>query len=142
MDKVIKMMGAAIGAVVSFFAGMPPLLGVLLGVMTMDYITGLMCAAAGVSHKTESGKLASGPAYAGLLKKAMILMVVALGAMLDYAVAMTAVIEFSAVTGAVCAWFIASEGLSILENAALLGVSVPKVLTQMLDVMHGEKDGA
>lgn len=42
--------------------------------------------------------------------------------------------------GATCLWFIASEGLSILENVASMGVPVPKILLKLLEVMRSKGD--
>ena len=47
----------------------------------------------------------------------------------------------AAVTGAVCVWFIASEGISILENAAELGLPIPGPLERALEVMRGAGEG-
>ena len=43
--------------------------------------------------------------------------------------------------GATCLWFIASEGLSILENVASMGVPVPKILINLLEIMRQKGDG-
>lgn len=141
-NSMYKTAAAAFGAVISFFSGMPPLLTALLGVMTLDYVTGLACGAMGVSKKTQSGGISSRAAMKGLLRKAAILLVVALAALVDFAVASGSGVTFSATTGAVCLWFIASEGVSVLENAAEMGVPVPGVLRRALDVLRGEADDA
>ena len=77
------------------------------------------------------------------MKKMLILAVVALAALADRAIAMSAGIEMAAVTGATCLWFVASEGLSILENAAAMGVPIPNVLLKALEIMRkqGQGDG-
>ena len=124
----------------SFFVTMPPLVWVLIAVMSIDYITGLICGAMGVSEKTETGYLKSHEAFKGLLKKAGIIFVVLLSALLDLAVSKGAGIQFEATMGATCLWFIASEGLSILENVARLGVPVPKILLKLLEVMRSKGD--
>ena len=134
-EKLLEALAAAGGAAASFFSGMPPLIWILLAVISLDYLTGLICAARGKSEKTPNGHLASGAAFEGLMKKVLILCVVFLAALLDHAVTLSSGIEFAAVTGACCLWFIASEGLSILENAAKLGVPVPGVLRRMLEIM-------
>lgn len=137
-EKILQTLAAAAGAVASFFCGLPPILWVLLAVMTLDYITGLICGAMGRSPKTEHGGLSSGTAFAGLLKKLLIIAVVALSYLLDHAVTLGAGVQFAAVSGATCLWFIASEGVSVLENAAMMGVPIPKMLTQALEVMKGD----
>ena len=141
MKKVTEWLAAAAGAIASFFVSMPPLVWILIGVMSIDYITGLVCGAMGKSQKTESGYLASHEAFKGLLKKGLILLVVLLAALLDEAVSKGAGIQFEAVMGACCLWFIASEGLSILENVASIGVPVPKILIKLLDIMRSKGDG-
>ena len=136
MKKMVEILAAAGGAVISFFTGLPPIIWVLVAIMTLDYITGIACGAIGKSPKTETGGLSSGAAFLGLLKKAVILAVVGLAALVDHAIAVSAGIEIAAVTGACCLWFVASEGLSVLENAAAMGVPVPKVLLKTLEVMR------
>ncbi len=140
MKKVLELLAAAGGAIASFFINMPPLVWILIAVMTIDYITGLICGAMGKSQKTETGYLASHAAFLGLLKKALILLVVLLAALLDTAVSKGAGIQFEATMGATCLWFIASEGLSILENVASMGVPVPKILLKLLEVMRSKGD--
>lgn len=136
MKQVIEWISAAFGAVVAFITGMPAVVWVLIAVMTLDYITGLICATMGKSPNTENGGLSSKAAFHGLLKKVLILVVVGLAALVDLAIATSAGIEMAAVTGACCLWFVASEGLSILENAAQMGVKVPKVLLKALEIMR------
>lgn len=135
MKKITEILAAVGGAVASFFVNMPPLVWILIAVMTIDFLTGLICGAMGKSNKTENGYIASNQAFIGLMKKALILLVVLLAALLDKAVATGAGIAFDAVMGATCLWFIASEGFSILENVALMGIPVPKILLKLLEVM-------
>ena len=132
--KIVEALAAAGGAIASFFCGLPPIIWVLLAVITIDYITGIICGAMGVSPKTKHGGLSSAEAFKGLLRKALILLVVLLAALLDHAVSLSADIEFAAVSGATCLWFIASEGMSILENAAAMGVPIPSVLLRALEL--------
>ena len=134
-DYILHVGAAGIGALVSFFTGLPPILLVLLAVMTLDYITGIMTGLAGVSSKSETGGLSSSTALVGILKKILILGVVSLAYLLDYAVTLGAGVEFAAVSSATCFWFIASEGISVIENAAQIGVPIPGVLRSALDIM-------
>ncbi len=140
MKKVTELLAAVGGAIVSFFVQMPPLVWILIAVMTIDFITGLICGAMGKSNKTENGYIASNQAFIGLMKKALILLVVLLAALLDKAVSEGAGIQFEAVMGATCLWFIASEGFSILENVALMGIPVPKILLKLLEIMKEKGD--
>ena len=135
MENGYKAVAAAAGAVLGILAGIPPILWILIGVMTLDYITGLMTGLMGVSGKTEGGGLSSRAAFEGLMRKVMVLGVVMLAVLLDLAVQMGAGVSFSAVTGATCLWFVASEGVSVVENAAQMGLPIPKVLMQALEIM-------
>ena len=136
--KVLEALAAAAGAVASFFCGLPPIIWILLAVITLDYVSGIICGIMGKSPKTENGGLSSKEAFQGLLRKALILFVVLLAALLDRAVAVSADIEFAAVSGATCLWFIASEGMSILENAAAMGVPIPNILLNLLELFKSK----
>ena len=140
MKKITELLAAVGGAIASFFMNMPPLVWILIAVMTIDFITGLICGAMGKSNKTENGYIASNQAFIGLMKKALILLVVLLAALLDRAVSEGAGIQFDAVMGATCLWFIASEGFSILENVALMGIPVPKIMLKLLEIMKEKGD--
>ena len=139
-DKLIKGVAAAAGAVVSFFSGMPPLVWILLAVISLDYLTGIICACMGKSKKTEHGGLSSSTAFSGLLKKILILIGVMVAALVDRAVQLGAGVECAAVTGATGLWFIASEGMSIIENASLMGVKIPGILQKALEIMRDKGD--
>ena len=139
-NKITKSLASLAGAILSFFSGMPPLIWVLLAAMSLDYATGILCGLMGKSGKTEHGGISSGAAFRGLLKKVLILLVVLLAALIDHAVALSAGIEFAAVTGACCLWFIASEGMSVLENAAAMGVPIPEALRKALEMMRGKSE--
>ena len=140
MDTMVNVTAAAVGAVISFFTGLPVIMWVLIGVMTLDFATGLITGAMGVSNKTDGGRLSSRAAFEGLMRKVMVLLVVLLAVLMDLAVQTGAGVSFSAVTGATCLWFIASEGVSILENAALMGLPIPDVLIRALETMRGNEE--
>jgi len=138
MKRLVEILSAIGGAILSFFSGMPPIIWVLVAVMSLDYVTGILCGLMGKSPKTESGGLSSSTAFKGLIKKVLLLCVVGLAALIDHAIAMSAGIEMAAVTGACALWFVASEGMSILENAAAMGVPIPKILLQALEIMRSK----
>lgn len=141
MENVTKIVAALFGAVLSFFCSLPPIAVILTLVMSLDYATGIVCGLMGVSPKSATGGLSSKTAFTGLLKKVLILIIVGLSALIDYAIASNAGVTFTAVTSAVCLWFIASEGISIIENAAEIGgVNVPPILRRALDVLRGTDD--
>lgn len=142
MDNLYKIAAAAAGAIISFFTGIPVIMWVLIAMMTLDYVTGLMTGMMGVSSKTEGGKLSSRAAFDGLMRKIMIFLVVILSVLVDLAVQYGAGVTFNAVTGATCLWFIASEGVSVLENAAELGVPIPGILRKALELLQDSSGDA
>ena len=137
-DKVLKTMAALGGAIAGFFGEWSTVLTVLIVAMVVDYISGMIVAAAGKSPKTESGGLNSKIGFIGLAKKGMILLVVLTGTLLDKAVGNAT----SVFQTAVACFYVANEGVSILENAALIGLPVPEVILRALDDMKhkGESD--
>ena len=141
MKKIVEILAAAGGAIASFFCSIPPVVWILIAVMTLDLITGIITGVMCKSKKTETGGLSSSVAFRGLMKKVLILIVIGLAALIDRAVAETADIQFAAVMYASCLWFIASEGMSILENVALIGIPVPKILSKALDILRKKGDG-
>jgi len=133
-DKILKYMAAAAGAVAGLFGGCDTMLKVLVVAMAIDYITGWAVAIMGNSLKTESGHLNSEVAWKGLLKKGLALLVVLLGALIDKAVGQD-------VFRNMVVWFyIANEGLSILENLALAGVPFPQSVKKMLEQIRAQND--
>lgn len=133
-DRVVKFLAALAGGIAGLFGGWDTMLKVLVAAMAIDYITGWIVAIMGNSLKSESGHLNSEVAWKGLLKKGMALFVVLLGAMLDKAVGQD-------VFRNMVVWFyIANEGLSILENLALAGVPFPQSIKRMLEQMRDDHD--
>ena len=69
--NVVNWIGAAIGAALAWWTGLPPLAQALLIVQGADIVTGLLCAVTGKSRKTESGKVSSGTLLMGVMKKGL-----------------------------------------------------------------------
>lgn len=130
-DKILKGLAAVTGAIAGLFGEWHVTLTILVAVMAIDYITGLIVAACGRSPKSEKGGLSSKVGFIGLAKKAFIMLVVLLATLLDKALGDTTMIFQMAATF----YYIANEGLSVLENAALLDVPFPKKLKQALESM-------
>lgn len=114
------------GGIVYAFGGWDDAITTLVTFMVIDYATGVIDAAMGVSPK---GSLNSRIGWKGLAKKAMTLGIVAVAVRLDIVLA-TDYIRDMVIIG-----FTANDGLSILENAALLGVPMPSVVKKALEVM-------
>ena len=70
-----EILAAIGGAIASFFTGLPAIVWVLIAVMSIDYLTGIICGLMGKSPNTENGGVSSKMAFRGLLKKALIILV-------------------------------------------------------------------
>lgn len=113
-----------------FLGGMDGLLMALLAFMGIDYVTGLLCAVADKSLSSAIG-------FRGICKKVLILLLVGAAHTLDRHVLGTG----EAVRGAVIAFYISNEGVSLLENAAHLGLPVPDKLREVLKQLHDRQEG-
>ena len=88
--------------------------------------------AAGVfkkSQKTKNGALESGAGWKGLCRKGMILVIILVAVRLDM------IIGTNYIRDMVCIAFIVNETISIIENAGLMGVPVPVVITKAIEVL-------
>jgi len=109
--------------------GMDGLLIALVVFITIDYITGIMCA---VIDK----KLSSAVGAKGIFKKVLILMLVGIANVIDVHVVGTG----SALRGATVCFYLSNEGLSILENTVHLGLPVPEKLKEVLSQLHNRDE--
>lgn len=103
--------------------------------MAVDYITGLLVA--GFFHhspKSEDGGLSSKAGFKGLCKKGAILLVVLIGTQLD------SLLGENWARSLILFFFVANEGLSILENLGMMGVPFPSALQQALTLLREEND--
>ena len=126
----VQMAAAIVGSWLGYFlGGMDGLLIALLVFMVLDYITGIMCA---IIDK----KLSSAVGFRGICKKVFILMLVGVANVVDIHVVGTG----SALRGAVICFYLSNEGLSLLENAAHIGLPVPDKLKDVLSQLHGRAD--
>lgn len=115
-----------------FLGGFDGLLYALVVFMAVDYITGVMCA---VSDK----KLSSAVGFRGIFRKVLILMLVGIANLLDVQVIGTGAV----LRTAVIFFYLSNEGVSLLENAAHLGLPIPEKLKDILAQLHdrAESDG-
>lgn len=129
--NTIEVIIAAVGGGVGYFlGGYDGFLYALLAFVIIDYITGVMCAV--VDHK-----LSSEIGFKGICKKVMIFALVGVGHLLDInilgggGVLRTAIIFF----------YLANEGVSLIENSAHLGLPIPKKLREALKQLHDRAEG-
>lgn len=134
-DIVCTLTGIAGSIVAGLFGGWTSAMTTLLIFMSIDYISGL--AVAGVfkkSSKTDTGALESRAGWKGLCKKCMIMVFVLIGHRLDVE------LGFDYIKNAVCIGFMANELISIVENAGLMGIPVPAVIKNGIDVLKKKSE--
>ena len=114
-----------------FLGGMDGLLYVLIAFVCLDFVSGLMCA---IVEK----KLSSEIGFRGIFKKILIFAMVAVAHMADTHIIGTigVVGDYSAVRTAAIFFYLANEGISLLENATRLGLPIPVKLKDILAQLH------
>jgi len=129
--NTIQLVFAAVGGWLGYFlGGCDGLLYALIAFVAIDYITGVMCA---ISDKTLSSEVG----FKGICRKVLIFLLVGIGNIIDVqvlgspGVLRTAVIFF----------YLSNEGVSLLENAAHLGLPVPDAIKTVLEQLHDRADG-
>ena len=116
----------AIGGWIGWFlGGVDGMLIALIVLMALDYLSGVMCA-------IEDKKLSSAVGFKGICKKVLILMLVGVANILDVNVVGSGAV----LRGAVICFYLSNEGLSLLENAAYLGLPIPEKLKDILAQLH------
>lgn len=128
--NVIQAVFAAVGGWLGYFlGGCDGLLYALLAFVVLDYITGIMCA-------VVDKKLSSAVGFKGICRKVLIFALVGIGHLLD-----TQVIgSGSVLRTAVIFFYISNEGLSLVENAAYLGLPIPSKLHKVLEQLHDRSE--
>jgi len=128
--NTIQLVFAAVGGWLGYFlGGCDGLLIALVIFVTCDYLTGIMCAIADKKLSSEVG-------FKGICRKVLIFLLVGIGNVIDVqvlghpGVLRTAIIFF----------YLSNEGISILENAALLGLPVPKKVRDVLKQLKDDSE--
>lgn len=124
--NMIQMVFAAVGGWLGYYlGGCDGLLLALVAFAAADYLTGVMCA---VSDR----KLSSNVGFKGICRKVLIFLLVGIANILDIHVIGTG----SVLRTAVIFFYISNEGVSLLENAAHLGLPVPGKIKAVLEQLH------
>lgn len=124
--NMIQFVFTAIGGWLgSFLGGCDGLLLALVVFVVMDYVTGVMCAVADRNLSSEVG-------FKGICRKILIFMLVGIANVLDVHIIGTG----SVIRTAVIFFYLSNEGISLLENAAHLGLPVPEKLKLVLEQLH------
>ena len=124
--NMVQMVFAAVGGWLGYFlGGNDGLLIALVLFAAVDYLTGVMCA---ISDKA----LSSNVGFKGICRKVLIFLLVGIANILDVHVIGTG----SVLRTAVIFFYISNEGVSLLENAAHLGMPVPGKIKAVLEQLH------
>ena len=126
IQAVFTMVGGWLGY---FLGGCDGLLFALVVFVAMDYITGVMCAAADQKLSSEVG-------FKGICRKVLIFMMVGIANVLDVQI----IGNGSVLRTAVIFFYLSNEGLSLLENAAHLGLPIPAKLKAVLEQLHRQSE--
>ena len=129
--NTIQVVIAGIGGWLGYFlGGCDGLLYALIAFVAIDYITGVMCA---VSDKTLSSEVG----FKGICRKVLIFLLVGIGNIIDVQVLGAPGVLRTAVSF----FYLSNEGVSLLENAAHLGLPVPDAIKTVLEQLHDRSDG-
>ena len=124
--NLCQLVFTAVGGWLGYFLGGCDGLLIALAVFVVaDYITGVMCA---VSDK----KLSSEVGFEGICRKIIIFLLVGIAHILD----VTMIATGSVLRTAVTFFYLSNEGVSLLENAAHLGLPIPEKLKDVLEQLH------
>ena len=130
MDNFIQTITAAICGIFGFLYGKADgLIYALLAFIILDYVTGLTVACI-------NKKLSSDVGYKGIAKKGVILIIVSIGNIVDIYILGGGAVCRSTVIG----FYLANEGISILENAGNLGIPLPKKLVSVLKQLKNDNN--
>lgn len=128
--NTIQLLFAGMGGWLGYFlGGCDGLLFALLAFVVIDYITGVMCAIADKTLSSEVG-------FKGICRKVLIFLLVGIANVLDVEVIRTG----SILRTAVIFFYISNEGVSLLENAAHLGLPVPAKMKAVLEQLHDKSE--
>ena len=128
--NTIQLIFTAIGGWLGYFlGGCDGLLYALIAFVVLDYITGVMCA---INDKTLSSEVG----FRGICRKVLIFLLVGIANILDVQVIGTG----SVLRTAVIFFYISNEGVSLLENAAHLGLPVPEKIKTVLEQLHDRSE--
>ncbi len=119
-----------IGAWLGYFlGGCDGLLYALIAFTVIDYISGVMCAIA-------DQKLSSSIGFKGICRKVVVFMLVGIASILDSRIFQTG----SVLRTAVIFFYLSNEGISLLENAAHLGLPIPAAVRKALNQLHDKSE--
>ena len=141
MNKLLNMISGIFGAIGSIIAGLfggwSTGISVLCLFIVLDFVTGIIGAAlckSNKSEKSETGGINSKVIWIGILKKILELMMVVVCHQFDL------LLGANYIRDAVVIAYIITETVSIIENAGLIGLPIPPIITKVIDVLKNKND--
>ena len=124
--SMVQLAFTAIGGWLGYFlGGCDGLIIALVIFVAVDYLTGVLCAIADKKLSSEVG-------FKGIARKVLIFLLVGVANILDVEVIGTG----SILRTAVIFFYLSNAGISLLENAAHLGLPIPSKLKAALEQLH------
>ena len=134
MAAVCTAVGAVGGVIARALGGWDNAVVTLIIFMVIDYAMGIIVAAVfKKSEKSENGGLSSRVCWTGLARKVITLLFVIIAYRLDL------MLSTDYIRNGVIIGFCASELISICENAGLMGVPLPSVITKAIDILKNKE---
>lgn len=126
MQRILFVVGKGIVEVV--LGGWDALLSALMLFIIVEYLTQILVVILNKKISSEVG-------FCGIAKKVSIFFLVAVGNIIDALIIQNG----SAIRTAVIVFYLSNEGITILENVAVLGLPIPKKLKNILEQLKNEK---
>ncbi|HEL1597960.1 TPA: phage holin family protein [Streptococcus suis] len=129
--STIQLVFSAIGGTLGYvLGGMDGMLYTLLVFVTVDYLTGMLCAIA-------DRKLSSEVGFQGIARKVIIFTLVGIAHLLDVQI----LGKVGVLRAMVIFFYVSNEGISIIENATHLGLPIPEKLKSILEQLKDKEGG-
>ena len=130
IDKIISLIASEAATIfIYLFGGIDVALTCLIVAIILDYVSGMIKA---YNKKQLSSKIG----FSGILKKIGILILVMLSVLVDRVTGNT-----GAIRTLVIYYFVANEGLSVLENLGESGIPIPNAIKKALKVLKEQSNG-
>lgn len=133
-EEYCATIGIVAGLASKFLGGFDYILKAMALLMVIDIISGFVCAAVFNTSKFSQNGVTSEALFKGAIRKISMLFIVAVAVIIDR------IMEFDYVRNSVVMYFIATEGISVLEHMITMGIPVPKFITLMLENIKNDSE--
>lgn len=133
-EETCATIGIVAGLASKFLGGFDYILKAMAMLMLIDIVSGFICAAVFNTSKFSKNGVTSEALFKGAIRKISMLFIVAVAVIIDR------IMEFDYVRNSVVMYFIATEGISVLEHIVTMGVPVPKFITLMLENIRQDSE--